>query len=103
MMKINPFTANRELYETINNPVPNPPGSKGLTLIPVRKKTPGDKSRIITPAQILFVLFLPEILKARKFVIHNASMMISRNTSSITSPQFFVVLVGRDFYSPPLV
>lgn len=53
--------ANKKLYDTINIPVPNPPRSKGLTLIPVKKKTNGVKSKIINPTQILFFLFFPVI------------------------------------------
>lgn len=82
-MMIIPFTANKKLYDTINIPVPNPPGSNGLTLIPVTKKTKGVKSKIIIPAQILFFLFFPEILKAMKFVRHKAITIIKSNITSI--------------------
>ncbi|ETT85627.1 hypothetical protein C176_09362 [Viridibacillus arenosi FSL R5-213] len=83
MIIIIPLTANKKLYDTIKIPVPNPPGSKGLTLIPVIKKTKGVKSKIIIPAQILFFLFFPEILKAMKFDRHSAITIIKRNITSI--------------------
>ncbi len=83
MMMMIPLTANKKLYNNIIIPVPNPPGSKGLTLIPVRKKTNGVKSKTIIPAQILFFLFFPDILKAMRFVRHKAITIIKTNITSI--------------------
>lgn len=64
-------------------PVPNPPGSKGLIAANEEKKTIGVTSRTITPDQIRLFLFLPETLKAIKFVIPNANTIIKRNKISI--------------------
>ena len=82
-MIIIPLIANKKLLDTINIPVTNPPVSNGLTLIPVTKKTKGVKSKIINPAQILFFLFLPETLKAIRFVTPNKSRIMKRNRISI--------------------
>ncbi len=80
---IMPLTANKKLYNTINIPVPNPPGSKGLTLMPVRKKTKGVKSKTIIPAQILFFLFFPDNLKAMRLVRHKAITIVKASITPI--------------------
>ena len=84
-----PLTANKKLYISIHIPVPNPPGSKGLKLIPVRKRTKGLKSKTIIPAQILFFLFFPDILKAMRFVRHKAITIIKTSITSIKTTPFY--------------
>ena len=77
-MIIVPLSTNKKLKNTISIPVANPPGSKGLTLAYVTKKTKGVKSKTIIPAQNHFLLFFPAILNAIKFVIPKTMKDIKR-------------------------
>ena len=81
-----PFTKNKKVLSIDINAAPNPPGSNGLKISIVTKKTIGVRSITTKPDQIrLFLLFLVNV-NTMKFIRTNVTIIPIKARYPINRP-----------------